>query len=118
MIARLAPIRVASVGAGLLRLFKPPPCVTPDVPWVSYDDLLSCLGLADRARRPFHQRLMSGPFKADVRVVDTPDGIATIAPHDAAQSLIEAMVEAGMANTDFVDAYLGAVIAAFLDDGS
>ena len=59
-----------------------------------------------------------GPFKDDVRVVAAPNGIATIAPHFAAQSLIEAMIEAGMASTAFEDAYTAAAIAALLDDRS
>jgi hypothetical protein len=72
------PIHVASVGAGTLRFFKAP-SAAPDIPWHAHDDLVSCLGLAARARRPFHQMLITGPFKDDVRVITTPDGIATIA---------------------------------------
>ena len=112
------PIHVASIGSSTLQFFKSP-SAAPDIPWHAHDDLVSCLGLAARSRRPFHhERLMAGPFKDDVRVVATPNGIATIAPHFAAQSLIEAMIEAGMASTAFEDAYIAAALAALLDDRS
>ena len=57
--------------------------------------------------------LIGGPFKGDVRTVATASGIATIAPHFAAQGLIGAAIEAGMASTAFEDQYTAAAIAAF-----
>jgi hypothetical protein len=57
--------------------------------------------------------LIGGPFKAHVRAVATADGIVTIAPHFAAQGLIGAAVEAGMASAAFEDRYTAAAIAAF-----
>jgi hypothetical protein len=57
--------------------------------------------------------LTNGPFKAHVRAVATPDGIVTIAPHFAAQGLIGAAIEAGVASAAFEDRYTAAAIAAF-----
>ena len=106
------PIHVASVGAGTLRFFKSP-SVAPDIPWHVHDDLAACLGLTRDARRQFRQKLIGGPFKADIRTVATASGIVTIAPHFAAQGLIGAAIEAGLASTAFEDRYTAAAIAAF-----
>ena len=57
--------------------------------------------------------LIGGPFKGDVRTVATASGIITIAPHFAAQGLIGAAVEAGLASASFEDRYTAAAIAAF-----
>jgi excisionase family DNA binding protein len=56
---------------------------------------------------------IGGPFKGDVRTVATASGIVTIAPHFAAQGLIGAAIEAGMASIAFDDQYSAAAIAAF-----
>jgi hypothetical protein len=108
----VAPIHTAPLGKATLRFFRSP-LAGPDLPWHVHDDLAACLGLPRDARRQFRQRLISGPFKADVRVVATPDGIATIAPHFAAQGLIGAAIEAGLASAAFEDRYTAAAIAAF-----
>jgi len=108
----LAPIHVASIGKSTLRFFRSP-LAGPDLPWHVHDDLVACLGLPRDVRRQFHRMLTNGPFKADVRGIATADGIVTIAPHFAAQGLIGAAIEAGMASTAFVDAYIAAAIAAF-----
>jgi hypothetical protein len=55
--------------------------------------------------------LTNGPFKADVRTVATASGIVTIAPHSAAQGLIGAAVQVGMASPTLE--YVDAAIAAF-----
>jgi ethanolamine utilization microcompartment shell protein EutS len=83
------------------------------LPWHVHDDLAACLGLPRDARRQFRQRKIGGPFKGDVRTVATASGIVTIAPHFAAQGLIGAAIEAGMASIAFDDQYSAATIAAF-----
>ena len=104
------PIHVASVGAGTLRFFKSPSA--PDIPWPPRRPG-ACLGLTRDARRQFRQKLIGGPFKADIRTVATASGIVTIAPHFAAQGLIGAAIEAGLASAAFEDRYTAAAIAAF-----
>ena len=106
------PIHTAALGKSTLRFFKSP-LARPDLPWHVHDDLAACLGLPRDVRRQFHRMLTNGPFKADIRVVATPDGIVTIAPHFAAQGLIGAAVEAGLASASFEDRYSAAAIAAF-----
>jgi hypothetical protein len=106
------PLHVATLGNSTLRFFKSP-LSGPALPWHVSDDLAACLGLPRDARRQFRQMLMSGPFKADVRAVATADGIVTIAPHFAAQGLIGAALEAGMASAAFEDQYTAAAITAF-----
>lgn len=112
MSALATPIHTAQIGAATLRFFRPP-ATTPDLPWHSHDDLARCLGLAPLARLQFLQMLKSGPFKDDLRVVGAYGGIVTIAPHAAAQGLITAAIEVGMASPDLEDEYVVAAIAAF-----
>jgi hypothetical protein len=108
----LAPIHTAALGNSTLRFFKSP-LAGPDLPWHVHDDLAACLGLPRDARRQFRQKLIGGPFKGDVRTVATASGIVTIAPHFAAQGLIGAAMQIGLASHALEAEYVAAAIASF-----
>ena len=112
MSAILAPIHTADLGKSTLRFFRSP-LSGPDLPWHVHDDLVACLGLPRDVRRQFRQMLIGGPFKADVRAVAAADGIVTIAPHFAAQGLIGAAMQIGLASPALEAEYVAAAIAAF-----
>jgi hypothetical protein len=105
-------VHTAPIGNATVRFFKSP-FSGPDLPWHAADDLAACLGLPRAGRRQFRRMLMSGPFKGDVRVVATADGIVTIAPHSTAQGLIGAAIDAGIARPAFLDEYIDAAIVAW-----
>lgn len=108
-------LHTGRVGAADLRFFASP-ASRPDLLWHAHDDLVRCLGLPEDLRREFHRALANGPFKNDVRMVATATaiGIATtaIAPHFAAQGLIGAAIEIGLADERFEAAYVAAGIEA------
>jgi hypothetical protein len=109
----VTPIHTAPLGKSTVRFFRSP-LASPDLPWHVPDDLAACMGLPRAARREFRHMLMSGPFKADVRVVATTGGIVTIAPHSQAQGLIGGAIDAGMhGGPAFLEAYIAAAIVAW-----
>jgi hypothetical protein len=106
-----SPIHTAFVGTGRLSFFKSP-ASAHDVPWHVHDDLVAALGVTDPLRAQFRSVLASGPFCEDIRVIATPDGILTIAPHAAPLGLITGAIEAGVVGHEFEAVYIAGTIQA------
>jgi hypothetical protein len=88
------PIHIATIRGRQLRFFKTPNTDgLPDLPWLSVEDLRSCMGLPRSARRLMLRMERASEFKGSYRDVATAEGIVTIAPHFVAQGTIDAMKE-------------------------
>jgi hypothetical protein len=87
------PIYIGTFNGKPLRFFKSPH-PGPQFPWHSQDDLYKCLGL-DHGARSVLRKMTAQNWADDVRIVDTENGLVTIAPHCMAQGLIGAVATAG-----------------------
>lgn len=97
MSAVIAPVIVGVVNGKPVRMFKTPlNDGRPDLPWHATDDLAAALG-CDRGFRQHFQRSFQKDHPGIIRSVATTEGVVTIAPHFAAQGLVGAMVEVGVA---------------------
>jgi hypothetical protein len=104
----LPPLHIAHVGKGTLPFFKGP-SPNPEVPYHAHGHLVACLGVSDAIQEKFRHALANGPFKDDVRVIATTDGILTVAPHAAALGLIAGAIEARVVDQEFQHSYIAAV---------
>ncbi len=99
----MAPLYVGEVRGKPVRFFRPPHADL-DFPWHSFTDLLAAIDLPRRHRRAFEAGLGQS-WKADTKMVDTEEGLTTIAPHFVAQGFIEAMIEAERATNALTAEY-------------
>jgi hypothetical protein len=109
------PIHVGQIGGHPVRFFRSPED-GPRLPWHSQDDLFVCLGMPAVLQEDFRRKAANHPeWGGVIHTVATPDGITRIAPHFMAQSLVEAMVECGVAGNgvirEHIDASMGAMSA-------
>lgn len=96
-------IHETRVGKSTLRFFRSP-LVGADFAWVSFDDLLMCLGFSREERRAF-RKMLRGEWGKEVKTVATSEGICTIVPHFMVQGLCSAMIQEGKVSCDFEVAY-------------
>jgi hypothetical protein len=92
----IAPIHVGTITEVPVRFFKAPTQV-PNLPWHAHDDLLRAIGLPRALRRHF-QQMVQKAFGKDLKTIAATDGLVTIAPHYAAQGLLGAAADVGMAH--------------------
>ena len=93
-------IHTAMINGRPLRFFKSlnP---GPHMPWHSQDDLFKCLGIPKSARTVFRKMTAEHEeWARQVRIVNTENGLVTIAPHFMAQGIIGAMAQSEFAAWD------------------
>src|SRR5262249_11098709 len=106
------PLHVATVGKMQLRFFRTPnDDGRPDFPWHAVDDLQQCLGLDGKAslRKAYWE---SAEFRTAYRTIATEGQLISVAPHDVAQGLIDAMIQLGLAPSTARTEYENAGVAA------
>lgn len=97
----ITPLHEARVCGKRLRFFRTPlNDGRPDLPWHSVDDLQSCLGLSRAQRKIFLRMLQNDQRMGPIQTVATTDGLISIAPHFAAQGMIGAIQQVGMAKPE------------------
>lgn len=106
----ISPLHTEAVGVGNIRYFRAP-LKGPQQPWHSVEDLYRSMALPRDLRRHFLAK-MKTEQRESVRLIQTPDGATTIAPHYMAQGFIAAMREVGEEPPGFEMAYVHGIVAA------
>jgi hypothetical protein len=93
------PLHVATIGRSQLRFFRTPnDDGRPDFPWHAVDDLQQCLGLSDIARDRLQTSYWrDAELRKFYRTIACNGELIVIAPHCAAQGMIGAAIEFGVA---------------------
>ncbi|MBF0851021.1 hypothetical protein HKD27_08830 [Gluconobacter sp. R75690] len=106
------PVHAHQINEKPVRFFCPPNG-SVDLPWTSYEDLLSATGLSRQARRHFLEMTRKGEYGDALRTVRVPGGQTTIVPHYICQGIMGALETEGTLPQRFQAQYTLGSCAAF-----
>ena len=111
------PVHTATIAGKEVRFFRAP-SGRPELPWHAADDLFAVCNFPSDLRERF-RRMLQATWGGDIATIATPTGPVVIAPHFAAQGLLEAAQEigprlpmAGRLPAGLVEAYTRGAVAA------
>ena len=104
-IAPLSFRQFARINGKVVRFYAP--AEMPDLPWVSWSDIVVAAGFPRSNRRQMTAKLV-GDWGHSISTVETDIGTTYVIPHGMAQGLIQVALEAGFARSSLEDGYVDA----------